>query len=50
LAPRLHLVRNELAAPCYQGTLQARQFDEQIEQFCRDTIATHLHDQPVKAC
>ncbi len=46
LTPRLHLVRIELAAPRYQGSLQARQFDEQIEQFCRDTIAARLHDQP----
>lgn len=36
--------RSELAAPRYHGSAQASEFDAQIEMFCADTIATHLHD------
>ena len=39
-------VRSALATPRYQGSAEARQFDEQIEQFCRDTIAAQLRDLP----
>jgi hypothetical protein len=36
-------VRSELARPRYQGSPQARDLDEQIEQFCRETAASDLH-------
>ena len=39
-------VRSALAAPRYQGSPEAREFDGQIEQFCRDTIAGQLRDLP----
>ncbi len=45
---RLQHVRNELAAPCYQRIPQAGQLDQQIEEFCRDTLVTRLHDQPAR--
>jgi hypothetical protein len=35
-------VRIELAQPIYQGSAQAREFDERIEQFCRETIVADL--------
>jgi hypothetical protein len=39
LPARFGRVRTELATPRYHGSAQARNFDEQIEQFCRDAIA-----------
>jgi len=39
-------VRAELAQPRYRGSPQARDLDEQIEQFGRDTIVGVLHDLP----
>jgi transcriptional regulator with XRE-family HTH domain len=46
LAKRFRRVRAELTASRYYGSAQARQLDEQIEQFCRDTIAAHLRELP----
>ena len=46
LPKRFTRVRSALAAPRYQGSAEARDFDRQIEQFCRDTIAAQLHDLP----
>jgi hypothetical protein len=39
-------VRAELAQPVYRGSAQARQFDEQIETFCRETIVASLPANP----
>ncbi len=39
LAKRFGRVRTELASSRYHGSARARQLDEQIEQFCRETIA-----------
>ena len=39
-------VRVELAAPRYQGSAQARELDEAIEEFIRDTIVAGLHELP----
>jgi hypothetical protein len=36
-------VRGELAQPIYQGSAQARELDERIEQFCRESVVTDLH-------
>ncbi|HUY50990.1 MAG TPA: hypothetical protein VMV92_35675 [Streptosporangiaceae bacterium] len=46
LPHRLSAVRSELAAPRYQGSTQARELDEQIENFSRETIVGDLHDLP----
>jgi hypothetical protein len=46
LPKKFSRVRSALAAPRYQGSAEAREFDGQIEQFCRDTIAAHLRDLP----
>jgi len=43
---RVTRVRTELAQPIYQGSAQAREFDERIEQFRRDTIVADLHSLP----
>ena len=40
---RMHLVRNELAAPVFSRSAQARELDEQIEEFGRDTVTAGLH-------
>ncbi len=42
LPKRLARLRHELAAPRYRNTAEARDLDEQTEQFCRDTITTQL--------
>jgi len=39
-------VRNELAQPIYHGSAQARELDERIEQFCRETVVADLHSLP----
>ena len=44
LPPRLGRVRSELARNPYQGSRQATELDEQIEDFTRETIALDLHD------
>jgi hypothetical protein len=46
LSQRLGRVRAELARPHYQGAAQARELDEQVEEFGRDTIVGALHDLP----
>lgn len=46
LPHRLSAVRSVLAAPSYQGSAQARELDEQIENFSRETIVGDLHDLP----
>ncbi len=40
LAKRFGSVRTALAASRYRGSAEARDFDVQIEQFCRATTAT----------
>ena len=46
LAQRLGRVRAELARPHYQGSAQAQELDEQVEDFGSDTIVSALHDLP----
>jgi len=46
LTTRLTLVRTELAAPIFRGSVQARRLGEQIEEFGRETIFTGLHSLP----
>ena len=46
LSTRLALVRTELAAPIFSGSVQARGLDEQIEEFDRDAITAGLHSLP----
>jgi hypothetical protein len=46
LGQRLGRVRTALAAARYQGSAQASDFDQQIEQFCRDSLAAQLRDLP----
>ena len=43
LTSRLALVRAELAAPIYRGSVQARTLDEEIEEFGRETVTSGLH-------
>jgi transcriptional regulator with XRE-family HTH domain len=43
---RLAAVRDELAAPVFRGSGQARALGEQIEEFGRETIVTGLHSLP----
>ena len=43
---RLGRVRSELARNPYQGSPQATELDEQIEDFTRETIVRDLHDLP----
>ncbi len=43
LAQRLTALRTELADPHYQGSPQAGELDERIEEFRRETIVTELH-------
>jgi hypothetical protein len=43
LTTRLDLVRAELAAPLFRGSSQARDLDERIEEFGRETVTTGLH-------
>ncbi|HET9898834.1 MAG TPA: hypothetical protein VFQ44_28255 [Streptosporangiaceae bacterium] len=44
LPKRLVRLRTELTAPRYRGSQEARDLDEQIERFCRDTITTQLRE------
>jgi hypothetical protein len=46
LTQRLTVVRAELARPRYQASPQARELDERIEEFSRETIVADLHDLP----
>ncbi len=43
---RLRLIRTELAAPVFRGSAQARQLDERIEEFGRDSVTAGLHALP----
>jgi transcriptional regulator with XRE-family HTH domain len=43
---RLAVVRDELAAPVFRGSAQARDLGEQIEEFGRETIVAGLHSLP----
>jgi hypothetical protein len=49
LSQRLGSVRAELARSHYQGSAQARELDEQVEDFGHDTIVGALHDLPASA-
>jgi hypothetical protein len=46
LTIRLGLVRTELAAPIFRGSVQARALDERIEAFGRESISAGLHSLP----
>jgi transcriptional regulator with XRE-family HTH domain len=46
LMTRLQLVRTELAAPVFRGSAQARELDERIEEFSRDSVTAGLHALP----
>ena len=43
LVLRLGRTRAELAQPIFRGSVQARELDERIEEFGRETITTGLH-------
>jgi len=43
MAGRLARVRDELTAPVFHGSPEARNLHEQIEEFCRDAVTTGLH-------
>jgi hypothetical protein len=40
---RLAVVRDELATPAFQGSPQARDLRDQIENFSRETVTASLH-------
>jgi hypothetical protein len=42
----LRLVRLELAAPVFRGSPQARDLDERIEEFGRDSVTAGLQALP----
>jgi transcriptional regulator with XRE-family HTH domain len=46
LMTRLQLVRAELAAPVFRRSAQARELDERIEEFGRDSVTAGLHALP----
>ena len=46
LTARLDRVRTELSAPIFRESTQARDLDERIEEFGRDTITAGLHSLP----
>jgi len=46
LSQRMGRVRAELARPHYHGSAQARELDEQVEEFGRDTIVGVLSALP----
>jgi transcriptional regulator with XRE-family HTH domain len=46
LPQRLGRVRAGLAGPRYRGSAQARELDEGIEEFTRDTVVVGLHELP----
>ena len=46
LMTRMQLVRTELAAPVFRGSAQARDLDERIEEFGRDSVTAGLHALP----
>jgi hypothetical protein len=42
----MRIVRTERAAPVFRGASQARELDERIEEFGRDSVTTGLHALP----
>lgn len=46
LSQRLTAVRTELARPRYQGSPHARDLDQQIEEYCHQSIVVELHELP----
>jgi transcriptional regulator with XRE-family HTH domain len=46
LTDRMQRVRIELAAPVFRGSAQARDLDERIEEFGRDSVTAGLHALP----
>jgi hypothetical protein len=46
LMTRLQLVRTELAASVFRRSAQARELDERIEEFGRDSVTAGLHALP----
>ncbi len=46
LTDQMRLVRTELAAPVFRGSAQARELDERIEEFGRDSVTTGLRALP----
>lgn len=46
LGQRFVRVRRELSQPIYRGSAQARELDERIEGFCRETVVADLHSLP----
>jgi hypothetical protein len=42
----MRTVRTELAAPVFRGSAQARELDERIEEFGRDSVTAGLHALP----
>ncbi len=45
-ASSLAVARSELAAPIFRSSSQARDLDEQIEEFTRDSVTAGLHSLP----
>jgi hypothetical protein len=43
LTARLTRVRNELTAPVFRGSPQARDLGDQIEEFGREAVTAGLH-------
>jgi transcriptional regulator with XRE-family HTH domain len=43
LTSRMRLVRTELAEPVFRSSAQARELDERIEEFGRDSVTAGLH-------
>lgn len=46
LTDRIRIVRTELAVPVFRGSAQARELDDQIEEFCRDSVTADLNALP----
>lgn len=46
LCERMRAVRAELAAPVFRGSARARELDERIEEFGRDSVTAGLHALP----
>jgi hypothetical protein len=46
LTDQMRLMRTELAAPVFRGSAQARELDERIEEFGRDSVTVGLHALP----
>jgi hypothetical protein len=46
LTGRMQLVRAELATPSFRGSAQARELDERIEDFARESVIAGLHSLP----